>query len=896
MKLKRNLAFKVATSVVALLILMACSRKENKFINRNWHAMTTKYNTLYNGGVSFTEGRQALIESYEDNYWKQLPIERLEIRDEVYLESEDGNPDFLRAEEKAAKAIQRHSMNINGRERNFQTDEAFMLLGKSRYFDQRFVQALEAFNYILSNYPTSNSINKAKIWKAKTFIRLENEEAAVRGLKDVLPELLKEVNLTKTEEAFVYKEGDEKQVRVFDDKGSVKRKLHKTLDVDKQVLSDASAMLAQAYVNLKYRDSAIAPMKLAIAYTNDNEQKGRYHYILGQLYNRVRERDSANMEFDKIIKLNRRTPREYLINAYLAKARNLEIESNDQIAFLEILNKLEKNWENRPFLDKIYYEKAIFFFGNDSLTVAEEFYKKSLNVKSNDDYLNSLSYETLSRINFNRGDYNVAGKYMDSTLSLLDVNSKRKRVIQKKRDNLDKVLKYEMISKTTDSILQIAGLSKEDQLAYYQKYTDSIKLKAIEELKKQKNKKALSLQQSGGFEVGAFGANKKESNEVFYFYNPIALASGALQFERVFGKRQLGDYWKVASLSKVSINEDEEEEIAADYDIEKDPLFDPVVYVEKIPKDPKILDSLKTERNEAYFQLGTIYKEQLKEYDRASSKFEALLQNNPDDKYIMPSKYNLFKIYQSNGNSFREDKIRKDILENHPNSRYAQIVKNPLGVSKEEVSDVDKEYALIYKLYEKQDYNTVLQRLNTQIDKLKGDPIVARFQLLKAYTLGKVQGVSEMNDLLNYITLTYPQSSEGAKAESLMKSSIPYLKGLQFETDTSGVKKYKLVYDYSISRKKEASRVKSKLDTLIKKRNFNYLNTSLDFYTKDTIFLVIHGLKGKQQARSMNSIVTDVENDWYLPRKAIKVSSENYKVIQLRKKYAYYTQNLDSIY
>jgi len=74
--------------------------------------MTTKYNTLYNGEVSFLEGRQTLVESYQDNYWKQLPIERLEIRDEVFLQSESGNESFARAEEKAAKSIQKHSMNI----------------------------------------------------------------------------------------------------------------------------------------------------------------------------------------------------------------------------------------------------------------------------------------------------------------------------------------------------------------------------------------------------------------------------------------------------------------------------------------------------------------------------------------------------------------------------------------------------------------------------------------------------------------------------------------------------------------------------------------------------------------------------------------------------------------
>jgi hypothetical protein len=33
-------------------------------------------------------------------------------------------------------------------EKNFQIDEAYLLLGKARYYDQRFIPALDAFNYI----------------------------------------------------------------------------------------------------------------------------------------------------------------------------------------------------------------------------------------------------------------------------------------------------------------------------------------------------------------------------------------------------------------------------------------------------------------------------------------------------------------------------------------------------------------------------------------------------------------------------------------------------------------------------------------------------------------------------------------------------------------------------
>jgi hypothetical protein len=61
------------------------------------------------------------------------------------------------AETKATKAIQKHSMNIDGRERN-QIDEAYLLLGKARYYDQRFIPALDAFNYILYKYPVAISM------------------------------------------------------------------------------------------------------------------------------------------------------------------------------------------------------------------------------------------------------------------------------------------------------------------------------------------------------------------------------------------------------------------------------------------------------------------------------------------------------------------------------------------------------------------------------------------------------------------------------------------------------------------------------------------------------------------------------------------------------------------
>ena len=91
-----------------------------------------------------------------------------------------------RAEEKAVKAIQKHSMTFLKKSKNRQIDDAYLLLGKARYYSQRFIPAIEAFNYVIENYPDASLINETKIWRAKANIRLDNERFAIESLKYLL--------------------------------------------------------------------------------------------------------------------------------------------------------------------------------------------------------------------------------------------------------------------------------------------------------------------------------------------------------------------------------------------------------------------------------------------------------------------------------------------------------------------------------------------------------------------------------------------------------------------------------------------------------------------------------------------------------------------------------------
>lgn len=450
---------------IAGVLIVACSVKKDKFINRSYNAVTSKYNILYNGDVALQTGLEELALTYYDNFWETLPIERMPEKEENFLPGESKNPNFERAEEKAVKAIQKHSMDIGGTERNPQMDEAYLLLGKARYYENRFIPALESFNYILYKYPLSDKIYQAKVWREKVNIRIDNNEGAIKNLKQLL----------------------------------------ETGKIEGQDLADANAMLTQAYLNIEAYDSAITSLKTAKEYTKNKEEFARYSYILGQLYLTEKHSDSAYTAFQDVIDLNRKSPRRYVIHAHIEQAKMFDYEKGDTLAFVEKFNKLIKDRENRPYLDFLHHQLGNFYNEQNKDSIAEVCYNKSLKAMSQDRYLSAQNYKNIAEIYFDKASYKTAGKYYDSTLLRLEERTREFRKIKKKRENLDDVIRYEEIAQSTDSVLVISSLSKPKQISYYESY--------IEKLKKEDEKKAKLL------------AEEKEKEENIKANQRVAMAN-----------------------------------------------------------------------------------------------------------------------------------------------------------------------------------------------------------------------------------------------------------------------------------------------------------------------------------------------------------------------------------
>jgi tetratricopeptide (TPR) repeat protein len=641
---------------------------------------------------------------------------------------------------------------------------------------------------------------------------------------------------------------------------------------------------AQAYINLQVLDTAVRHMKIAAAYTRKTEEKGRYYYILGQLYNRLQYPDSADMAFDKVIEFNRKIPRVYLINAKLQKIANRELTEANSTEVREYLTDLEQDRENRPFLDKIYRSFGVYYQKIGAQGAALDYYNKSLRATRDEPYLNSLNYTDLAEYYFDQNNFKNAGAYYDSVLLNVPENSRTYRSVSKKRQNLDDVIAYESVVQQADSILALSAMSPLEREIYFQSHIDSIRAVAeAESVKKQEQART-------GLEAFSQSQGGRENQGSFYFYNITSLGYGKNEFRMRWGDRELEDNWRWSTKSVVLTEATDAGADLADGGEESLPdseKYSLDYYLARIPEDPVVLDSLRKERNFANYQLGLIYKEKFGEPMLAAARLEAVLDSDPEERLILPSKYNLYKIYQEVGSPLQES-MKQDIVENHPDSRYASILANP-NVALTSLQNVQEvRYAALYRAYEDQEYLEVITGAEAAIDQFTGEPVVPKLELLKANAIGRLQGFSQFREALNYIALNYPNTPEGQKARAIVEDQIPKLESTEF-TDASTARataNWKLVFPFNRTRSQEAQELKKRLEKSMEELGYRY-TVSRDIYDLETEFVVVHGFASESYALGYAELLRN-NRKYRISNENFVILSDNYKVVQVHKNLADY--------
>lgn len=884
---KKNLKYILSFGIIA--ILLACSTKKDSFVNRTWHTKNTKYNTLYNGDLALQKGILDVKATYSDNFWEVLPLERMQITEEEQKPGDTKNANFERAETKATKAIQKHSMNIGGFEKNSQIDESYLMLGKSRYYEHRYLPAMEAFNYILYKYPNSNNVYQAQVWREKVNLKLENEQLAIKNLNRTL-------------------------------KGQVKIKA--------QDLADVHSVLAQAYITTNVLDSAIASVKISKKETKLKEERARYTFILAQLYEKLNYKDSAFVAYQEVIDMKRKSPRNYTIYAHLRQALQFDFETGDTIVFHKKLDKLLENIENKTFRDAIHHQRAVFYDkkGNDNLAISN--YNKSLRNMSTDRYLAASNYRNISSIYYKNQNFHASKKYLDSTLIHLTEKSKEFKPLKKKLDILTDVVKYQDIIKQADSVIVISKMSTSDKVKYFQDYinrlkiSDSIAAKKIVENKidigqnpnpkmdmmspDKPNENMLLPPGPGGPPSGgksqakqdviapqkinvpsaptlpsaSIQANTGGLQSSFYFYNPATVAQGKLNFKKKWGEKVLGDNWKISGSSNQNSDNNTsgdviEDEIISTKEEGVAPKYTTAFYIDKLPKDVKVLDSLTTEANYARFQLGSIFKEKLKENKLAITSFEDILVNQPERKLILPTYYNLYQLYDLEKDG-KATVYKQKIISEYPESRYASSFNNT--TINADVT-ADSEFNALYAKIEKGLFREANAEVDALVQKYDGDELNAKFDVLKAKISARLFGLSAYKIALQKVVKNYPKGEETKKIEAILATDIPALEALDFGTPA---KSFNLVFVTNYPNESTHKNLLDKLNKYAKESGDVKIKVSNDIYNVDKNMIVLHGIINKMTAESIVNYLKE-HKDYKLKDLPIIISNEDYKVVQVKK-------------
>ena len=796
---------KKLTTLLIVILFLGCSTQKNKTLNKRYHSTVSSFNVLFNGNESIKEGKESFLKSYQEDFWEILPVEPIESTNKIITVDGLENKSFLKAEEKAAKAIQKHSMLIGGVQYNPKTQDAYLMLGRARYLDQRYVPAIEAFNQVYKLNIDNQAWKQSVIWKARSNIRLEQELVAV----ELLQELLKNKKNSS------------------------------------EIVAKAYSVLSMAYLKLNKTNDALKTLEIAQRNTKDKNHKARLLYIKGQLYEKQNEIDSAKNSFNKILNFKRKISRNIYINAKI-KALLYSESLNSKKEFL----KLIKNEENKPYLDKIYYNYSKLLFSTGSVAMAKNFLNMSIKENPADKKLKSKAYIKFSELNFNDTNFLTAGRYLDSTLQVLDKKSKEFWFYERQKKGIQKVVDLEENLIFYDSLIRLSSYDK--------KKLDEI-LKSISTENKQQSEKSSSN------EVRQDRVFKKTN---FYFYNDKIVAFGIKSFKSVWGNRERNTYWRSEkSILKNNISSDNtaNEEGSNKPVSENETQF--LELYKDIPFSEFKKDSLNNIIDLSKLELAELYTLKYKNYKLGETVLTQYLSKDPNSNRATKAKYLLYKLYKIQNNE-KYIKIKEDIIASDSLSRFAKILlKDP-----DMLMDENKSLALrdsLAKMFNNQDFEKIIKSVDLNIDIVEKEEIKVDLELLRAQSYGRLEGIEKYTELLKEISKKYLEN----KTAIDLNKTISMI-GRKWKTPISlkASKDFKLIFIVNNSdlNKSEILKINNKISTELNSIN----RVSFDVYNNKNNLIVIHDFKSEEKAEDTALKITVQIPELRLKNNFVALSSQ----------------------
>jgi tetratricopeptide (TPR) repeat protein len=802
----KYISFKTFLLIVfSAMIASACSNRKNTFATRSYHNLTAHYNVLFNGNESFKKGMIYIDENFKDDYSLILPVFTYDNKEIATAISSDMDAAIT----KSTKCIKLHSIKAkpkmpeggrisiddkeyyNKNEYNKWIDNAYMLIGKSHFYKQDYTNAGATFSFVQHEFNKEPAMYESLIWAA----RLD----CVNG---------------------EYKDAGVIIAKLEADKRFPKKELQ--LDL---LTTKADLFIRQN----KYYDAAKI-LETALELEHRKRTKIRYMFILAQLYQESKQETKAVEMYKRIIKKN--PPYEVTFNARINLASVVAAgEGTDYIRTQ--LNKMLRDDKNIDYHDQIYYALGNLEMKEGNSPKAIEYYKMSVQSSTKNKAQKALSCLTLGNYYYLKKSYVSSQAYYDTALVNLDEKYPGIENIRLKANNLNRLVKNLNTISTEDSLQKVALMTEAERSRLVEQIISDLKQK--EEADKIAEQQRLQEYYSNQSRQSQLGGNKEQAK--WYFYNQVSLSQGIKDFQLKWGKRTLEDNWRRKNKGITEMSSDFGEAEEGEKKQDKKKVLDnksPEYYLQNLPMTDSAKKASTDRIINAYYEGGTVYRNDLQDLPQAVALYEKMMTRFPDNQYNTTVYYQLYSMNVEMKNEGRAAYYKNLILTKFPESTAAKILTDTSYYKQviEHEKIVDQFYQATYQLYNEGQYNQVLSNVQSAFDRFKNDPVLPKFALLKALATGKTSDPVTFRAELNQLVVNYPKHEVSAYAKQILTFMNEYKPETKVVED---IQEAKVIFTSDSTAKQWYLAISLERKEDINQVVFDILNFNLDNFSNDKL-------------------------------------------------------------
>jgi tetratricopeptide (TPR) repeat protein len=691
--------------------------------------VTAYYNVYFNGRESLKQASKKAEAIESQNFDEILPVFAFEYEQVAGLVSGE----MQRTIDKGNKTVEKHSITVkpkkkknmtreqrefyNKKEFNRFVDDAHLITGKAHVYLHEYSVAEKKFAFITTEYPKESSAYDAQAFQA---IVLAQDKQYVNA-ENLLGALTRKKNIPQNTEPLI------------------------------------NEAFADLYIKQNKYKEAIPHLEKALKYAKGKNKKIRFHFILGQLYQKTNNNVKAVEHFTKVLKKNPPYLTAFSAEMAMAYIYNPKTQKGN---IRKILEKALKNEQNANYHDQIYYAFARLEEMEGNIPEAMQYYRKSISATGVNTRQKGLSYLALAEYHIKDNDYINAHTCYDSSAIMLGADHSLYGEVSSKANKYRKLALNMKIVEREDGLQKLANLSQED----LDKLID-------EKIQQTENEKKRIAEEQERLKKLKADIDAQSSQGQWYFYNSTSLELGKTDFAMRWGQRKLEDNWRRKNKGMQTQSEydfePKEEEIV---DVTQSDVIDKEAFMANIPQTSEAKKASNEKIVTAMFNIGEAYRDDLNDLVKAAREFENIIYRFPDNNLLAETYVALYEIYTKINNNDKASYYKNLMLINYPDNPKVLAATDPEYIDKVKTQEVSEEtdYYTALSYYSSNRFGDAYRAAINGLTKYPSGRLVPQFTLLKALSDSYNDDIVRYRMALEDIVKKYPGNTAASYAQNIL--------------------------------------------------------------------------------------------------------------------------------